>query len=194
MSAPSSPVKLTGRSALVALVGVVVLVAWLLAFFLPESHKLHSLDAERTSLQSNVVADQARLHHVKEEAQHVTEIKAMYERLEGYAPSTERLYTYIHTISAAAKSAGVKITSLNAGGITAVTGSPYSALPISAAVNGTYDQLLAFLKGLYALPRLTDVNSVSVSGGGPRSNQASRLSVSLQLAIFTSQKSTGSGT
>lgn len=193
MSALSSPLRMTGRSTLVALLGVAVLVAWLLAFFLPESHKLQAFDAERTLLQSSVVADQARLHHVKEEAEHVTAIRAMYERLEGYAPSTERLYTYIHTISAAAKSAGVEITSLNASGISEISGSPYSAVPISAAVKGTYDQLLAFLKGLYALPRLTDVNGVSVSGGGPGSNRASKLSVSLQLAIFTSQKPAGSG-
>ncbi|HVC14971.1 MAG TPA: type 4a pilus biogenesis protein PilO [Acidimicrobiales bacterium] len=187
MSASPSHVKITRRGALVALAAVAVLVAWVLAFYLPQTHKLHGLNGQRASLQSIVAADQARLQRVKKEAAHVSEITAIHDRLQGYAPSSERLYTYIHTISAAAKSAGVKITSLSANGLAPVPSTSYSAVPVTATIKGTYDELLTFLKRLYDLPRLTDVNDVYVSGGGRGSNRGTLLSVTLQLAIFTSQ-------
>lgn len=183
MSKGSRNVKITRRGVLVAVVAIAVVVAWSLAFYLPETHKLQGLDAQQTSLHSIVVADQARLQRVKTEAAHVTQIKAMHQRLEGYVPASPDLYTYIHTISAAAKSAGVTITSLSPGGSVPVTG--YSAIPITASVKGTYDQVVAFLKDLYALPRLTDINDVYISGGGPGTTRSTKLSVTLQLSIFT---------
>jgi Tfp pilus assembly protein PilO len=117
----------------------------------------------------------------------------MYDRLNGYVPATEKLYTYVQTISHSAKAAGVTITSLAPSTLVAITGTPYSAIPVTASVKGTYDQLLAFIKSLYDLPRLTDVNALSVSGGGPGTNRATVLSASFQLAIFTSQKPSSGG-
>lgn len=188
MSTASPRVKITRRGVIVVAVAVAVLLAWLLAFFLPESHKLDGLDAQKTSLQSTEAADEARLQQVKNEEQHVGQIDAMYQRLKGYAPTTEQVYTYIHTISAAAKSAGVTITALSPTGLVAVPDTNYSAVPITASVKGSYDHMLAFLKALYNLPRLTDVNDVSLTGGGPGTNRSTSLTISLQLAIFTTQK------
>jgi Tfp pilus assembly protein PilO len=193
VSAPSSRLKVTRRSVVVVLAAVAILVAWLLAYYLPESHKLDRLDRQQISLQSTEAADEARLAQVKKEAHHVGQIDAMYQHLEGYVPATEELYTYIHTIAAAAKTAGVTITSLNPSALEPVPDTSYSAVPISASIKGTFDNLLAFLKALYSLPRLTDVNSVSVSGGGPGTNRGVTLTVGLQLAIFTSQKPASSG-
>jgi Tfp pilus assembly protein PilO len=187
MSSSLSNVKITRRGAIITLVVLAVLAAWLVAFFLPESHKLQTLDAQRTSLQATVAADQARLQRLRNEAAHVNQIKAMYTRLEGYVPATDELYTYIHAISAAAKAAGVTITSLSPSGATP-SGTAYTALPISASVKGTYDHLLAFIKGLYGLPRLTDINDIYLTGGGTGTTRSTPLTMSMQLAIFTSQK------
>ena len=191
MSAASSRIRITRRSALVGLVVVVVVVAWLFAFYFPQTRKLAALGAQRTALRSTVAADEARLAQLQNEAQHVTEIRTMYDRLHGYAPRTEQLYTYIRTISGAAKSAGVTITSLQPSPIEAVSGTAYSAIPITAAIKGPYDRLLAFVKDLYDLPRLTDVNALAVTGGGPGTSRSTILTVSLQLAIFTSEKPAG---
>jgi len=191
VSAASSRIRITRRSALVGLVVVAVVVAWLFAFYLPQTRKLATLGTQRTALQSTVAADEARLRQLQNEAQHVTEISAMYERLHGYVPKTEQLYTYIHTISGAAKTAGVTITSLQPSQLAAVSGTAYSAIPITAAIKGSYDRLLAFVKDLYDLPRLTDLNALSVTGGGPGTNRSTILTVSLQLAIFTSEKPAG---
>jgi Tfp pilus assembly protein PilO len=181
-------ITITRRSVLVAVTVVAVCIAWALAFYLPQTHKLTALDAQRSSLDATLATDQARLQQLQSEAHHVTEIRAMVNRLNGYVPTTEKLYTYVHTISQSAKSAGVTITSLAPSNLVAITGTRYSAIPITASVKGTYDQLLAFLKGLYELPRLTDVNALSVTGGGPGTNRATVLSASFQLAVFTSQK------
>lgn len=191
MRASSRRVPITRRSALVGLVVVAVVVAWLFAFYLPQTRKLAALGTQRTALQSTVAADEARLQQLQNEAQHVTQIRAMYDRLDGYAPKTGKLYTYIRTISGAAKRAGVTITSLQPGALVAVSGTTYSAIPITAAVKGSYDHMLAFVKDLYGLPRLTDLNALSVTGGGPGTNRSTNLTVSLQLAIFTSEKPAG---
>lgn len=191
MSATRIRVKISGRSVLVALGAVAVLVAWILAFYLPQTHKLTALNTQRATLQSTVTTDEAHLERVKTEAQHVTQIRAMYNEFEGYVPSTESLYPYIHTISSAAKATGVTITSLSPGTLSTATGTAYSAIPITASVRGTYDHLLAFIKRLYDLPRLTDVNSFSISGGGPRTSRSTVLSATFELAIFTSQRPSG---
>ena len=191
MSAASRRVPVARRSILVGIAVVGVVVAWLFAFYLPQTRRLAALGTQRTTLQSTVAADEARLQQLQKEAQHVTQIRAMYQRLDGYAPRTERLYTYIRTISGAAKKAGVTITSLQPAALVAASGTAYSAIPVTAAVKGTYDHVLGFVKGLYELPRLTDVNALSVTGGGPGTNRGTILTVSLQLAIFTSQKPAG---
>jgi Tfp pilus assembly protein PilO len=179
--------RITPRALLVALGVVGVVVAWAIAFYVPQGHKLAALDAQKTSLQSTVTADEARLQQVQREDQHIAQIRLMHDELVGYVPPKESLYTYIRTISHAAKASGVTITSLSPSALVAVTGTSYSAVPISASVRGTYDHLLSFIKHLYDLSRLTDVNSLSISGGGPSTGRSTVLSASFQLAIFTSQ-------
>lgn len=191
MKTKRTRITLTPRSALLALGVVGIVVAWVMVFYLPQTQKLRALGAQQTSLQQTVTADEVRLAQLQKEAQHVTQIRAMYNQLSGYVPSTEDVYTYIHTISGAAKAAGVTITSLAPSALSPITGTSYMALPIDASVKGTYDHLLAFIKDLYNLPRLTDVNAISINGGGPGTNRGTDLSVELQLAIFTSQKATG---
>ncbi len=183
----STRIKITLRSALVALGVVVVVVAWFFAFYLPQTHKLAALGNQRTTLQSAVAADQARLQKAEREDHHIGQIQAMYDRLEGYVPATEDLYTYIRTINGAAKAAGVTITSLAPGGLSAATGTSYSGITVTASVKGTYQHLIAFLERLYDLPRLTDVNGFSITGGGPGTTKGTVRSASFQLAIFTSQ-------
>jgi Tfp pilus assembly protein PilO len=190
MTASWARITLTRRAVLVALCVVVLCVAWAFAFYFPQTRKLGTLDRQRTSLEATVAADQARLQELGKEARHVPQMRAMYDQLEGYAPSTEDLYTYVRTISGAAKAAGVKITSLEPGSLSAVTGTGYSAVPITVAVKGTYDHLLAFVEHLYDLPRLTDLNALTVTGGGPGTSRSTMLSASLQLAIFTTHSPT----
>jgi Tfp pilus assembly protein PilO len=181
-AAITRPVALLTAGALLA-----VLLVWLFVFFVPQSHKLSSLRQEETSLNVVIAQDNARVQSLKKEAHHVGEIRAMETTLEAYVPATEELYTYIHVLSAAAKTAGVSITSFNPGTLTAVSGTPFSAVPITATIKATYSHLVAFIRDVYALPRLTDINGLNFTGGGTGSGTAP-ISASFDLAIFTSQK------
>lgn len=194
---------MTQRSALVALlkrpvlvvsvlVAVVVVVVWAFAFFFPQGSKLSSLQAQERSLQTQVDAGNARVAVLRKESQHTKQIEAMLQTLQGYVTATEQIYTYIDVVSGAAAAAGVTISAITPSHLTAITGSSYSALPISLAAKGTYDDILAFIKNIYKLPRLTDIDSLSISGGGLGSTRTSPLSVELSLLIFTTQKPTGS--
>lgn len=190
MKAPSSPTVTILRrpKVLLAVAGVLVVVlVWVLAFFLPQGHKLSSLQADEQNLQAEVNAGNARVARLRVESQHSSQIQAMVKKLESYAPATSDI-SYISVLSNAAKATGVTVTSLGPGTPVAVSGSPFDSIPISATVNGTYDNLLGFIKAVYQLPRLTDIDSVQVSGGGPKSNRAATLTANFQLEIFTSTK------
>lgn len=167
---------------------LVVVLAWLFAFFEPQTHKLGSLESQKTSLQQAVLADQARLQKVRNESLHVGQIQAEDTKLKGYVPASEDLYTYIQTISSAGNKAGITINSLQPSTVVPATGTTYMAIPIVANIKGTYDQLIAFLSAIYKLPRLTDINGLTISGGGPGTNRSTPLSATLNLVIFTSQK------
>lgn len=183
---PNLKKALMHPAALLTAAGILaVALVWLFVFFMPQSKKLTSLQTERTSLNATIARDNARVQQLRSESKHLGQINTMYASLRGYVPQTEDLYTYIHTISGAAKAAGVSITSLTPGTLTPLSGTSYSAIPISANVKGGYAQLVSFLHGVYALPRLTDINGLTLNTGGTSS---STLSATLQLAIFTSQK------
>lgn len=171
---------------------LVVLLVWLFVFFVPQSHKLSSLQSEKASLQETVIHDNAKLLRVRRESHHVGQIQAIDSQLQGYVPATEDLYTFIQRLSTAGKSAGVTISSIQPSTLVPVTGTSYSAIPVISQVKGTYNQLVAFIHAIYGLPRLTDINSLTITGGGPGTNRATQLSADFDLVIFTSQKASTS--
>lgn len=189
MTIPPAVVTALKRPVVMIGIGVALLVVivWLMLFFLPQGHKVSTLQNEKASLQEEVNLDEARVARLRTESEHVGQIQSMYSTLSGYVPATEDLYTYIQTLSGAANTAGVSITSLVPLPLQSVSGT-FSAVPITATVKGTYDHVLAFIKAIYALPRLTDINDIDITGGGIGSNRTTPLSVDLDLAIFTRQK------
>jgi Tfp pilus assembly protein PilO len=178
------------KTMLAVAAALVVVLAWLLAFFVPQGHKLSSLQAQEQSLQSQVDAGNARVNQLRVESQHSAQIAAMVKKLEGYAPATSDI-SYIALLSNTAKATGMTVTSIGPGVAAPVQGSSYQSIPVSASVQGTYDSLLSFIHAVYALPRLTDIDSVNIIGGGPKTDRGAMLTASLQLQIFTSQKPVG---
>lgn len=177
---------------LTALGLIVLILVWLFVFFVPQSKKLSSLQQERVSLNALIARDNARVQQLRTESNHINEIKSMYTSLQGYVPATQELYTYIQVFSSAAKTAGIGVTSLSPGPPAAVKGTPFNAIPIIATVKGQYSDLVSLIQGIYQLPRLTDINGLSITGGGPGSGTVP-ITATLNLAIFTSQKTaTGS--
>lgn len=169
---------------------LVVVLAWLMAFFIPQGHKLSALQAQEQSLQLQVNAGNAKVAELRVESQHAAQIAAMVKKLQGYAPGTSDI-SYIALLSNAAKATGVTVSAIGPGVAGPVTGSPYQSIPVSATIKGTYDKLLSFIKAVYGLPRLTDIDSIGITGGGPKTDRGSILTASFQLQIFTSQKPAG---
>ena len=188
-AAPSPTIALLRRpKVLLVVAGVLIVVlVWVLAFFVPQGHKLSSLQSEVQTLQAQVDAGNARVAQLRVESQHSAQIQAMVQKLEGYAPATSDI-SYISVLSNAAKASGVAVTSLSPGAASPVKGSPFDSIPMAATVTGPYDNLLGFIRAVYQLPRLTDIDSVEITGGGPKSSRAAVLTATFQLEIFTSTK------
>jgi Tfp pilus assembly protein PilO len=193
MSSPSPTMTVLRRPrVLMVCAGVLLAVLiWAIAFFVPQGAKLSSLQAQEQSLQQQVDAGNARVARLRAESQHSAQIAAMVQKLQAYAPATSDI-SYIAMLSNAAKATGMTVASIGPGTATPLAGSSFDTVPVSAQVKGTYDQLLSFLRAVYALPRLTDINSVQIVGGGPKTNRAAVLTATLQLEIFTSKSGSGS--
>ncbi|MGH9089528.1 MAG: type 4a pilus biogenesis protein PilO [Acidimicrobiales bacterium] len=171
-------------------VALVVVLAWLMAFFVPQGRKLSSLQLQEQSLQQQVNGGNAKVVRLRDESHHSAQIAAMVKKLEGYVPATSDI-SYIALFSNTAKANGVSVTSIGPGSATPVTGSSFQSIPVAATVTGPYDNLLSFVRAIYVMPRLTDIDSVQLSGGGPKTNRGTVLTATFQLQIFTSQKAAG---
>lgn len=190
-SSPTVAVIRRPRMMLAIAASLIVVLAWLLAFFVPQGHRLSTLQAQEQRLQQQVNAGNAKVARLRDESQHSAQIAAMVKRLEGYAPATSDI-SYIALLSNAAKASGVTVTSIGPGTAVPITGSNYQSIPFAASVSGPYDSLLSFIHAVYTLPRLTDIDSVDITGGGPKTNRGASLKATFQMQIFTSQKA-GSG-
>jgi len=182
---------LKNRTALLAIAGILlIIIIWLLVFFIPQGNKLSKLDAKATTLQAQVQAGQAKVTLLKKEALNTPALEAISQQLTSYVPPDPGIYPYITTISNTANSAKVNIVSLAPGTPMAVPGTNFLSIGFTVAVSGTYDQFLSFIQGIYALPRLTQINTVSITGGGPQTSRSTTLNMTATLTIFTTAKPT----
>jgi len=165
-----------------ALVGLFVILIWLVAVFNPEGHKLANVNSQVEQAQSAQSALQLRLaklrHYSKESAQFI----ALGQRLSAAVPATTDVYDYITAISNAAQASGVKVSSLDPSGPQAAGN--VTVIPVTVSASGNYGQTLAFIKALDALPRLTVITQISITGGGAGTNRSAVLTDQFGLYIF----------
>ena len=160
---------LRNRRVLIGLaVALVVVILWLVAFFLPQGSKLAKLNAQESALQVKVAAGNAHVAVLKREAQSTPKLEAMSKQLSGYVPATPDIFNYITTLQNTATAAGVTVTTLSPNQPTPAAGQAFATIAVAMNVTGTYDEILAFIKGLYGLPRLTSINTITITGGGQR--------------------------
>lgn len=174
-------------------VGVIVVVVWLLALFLPEGSKVSSLQVKEASLQQEISQGNAKVARLKHTFQQASQLDAMDAALQAAVPSTPDIFkttaNYTSSLSAAAAADQMVVTSVNPQGATAGTsGSAFTSIPVSLDVSGTYDHLLSLIGSIYTLPRLTDISSVKITGGGPGTNRTTSLKATLGLVAFTTAK------
>lgn len=182
MNAEVLAVLRTRKVLISAAVGLVVLLIWLVAVFVPEGHKLAAVNANVQTAQSQQVTLQNRLTRLKAYSKQSAEFEALSQRLTAAVPATTDVYDYITAISDAASGTGMKITNVDPN--PAVSSGGLAIVPVTVSAAGNYDQTLAFIKALYALPRLTVITGVSITGGGTGTSRSTGLTDQFNLAIF----------
>ena len=171
------------RKVLIGLVvGLFVLLIWLVAVFTPEGHKLAAVNTQTQAAQVQQTTLQDRLARLKTYSKESGEFEALSQRLTAAVPATSDVYDYITAISNAAAATGVDVSDVSPS--TPVTGGNVAVIPVTVAVTGSYDQTLAFIKALYALPRLTIITQVSLSGGGTGTSRSTGLTDQFSLDIL----------
>jgi type IV pilus assembly protein PilO len=163
-------------------IGLVVLLIWLVAVYSPEGHKLAAVNAKAQAAQTQNSALQVRLARLKVYSKQSAEFEALSQSLTEAVPATIDVYDYITAISNAASGTGVKVSAVNPSN--AISAGTVAAIPVTVSAAGNYDQTLAFIKALYALPRLTVITSISITGGGANSNRSTSLTDQFNLVIF----------
>lgn len=173
-------------------VALAVILIWLVAFFLPESSKATKLQAQDQSLQAQVARANARLAALRLTSKATPQLLALQHQYASYVPDQPDVLNgpspYVDLLDNTATQTGIKLTSINPGAVTTVPGLAFSGIPISISATGTYDSMLSFVKALYQTSRLTSIQSISVSGGGPTTNRGSPLTASLSLEVYTTAK------
>ncbi len=168
---------------IVITVTLAVLLLWVVAFFEPQSHKLGGIRSKVQQAQLEQAQLQAQLARLRAYSHNASALQALQQRLNAALPPTSDIYDYVTAISNAASATGVKVQSLSPGAGSSSGG--VTIIPVTVTTTGTYDQMLSFIKALYALPRLTIISSIGITGGGTGTNRATALDENFSLEILT---------
>lgn len=152
---------------------VVVLLALVLAFVLPEGHKLSALDAQRQTLtmQEQALQDEiVALQHDK--AEQAANCATLGRALEEVPPALDERQFVLDVGALAQHSGAPSIPSLTWGAST--SGAGVDSVAVTLTLAGTYGQVMSFVKGLdgASFPRLFTVSTFTVgsAGGGSGSS------------------------
>ena len=172
---------------------VVIVLIWAFAYFLPQGTKISQLKAQETTLQKKVQTGNATVARLKHTFQHSAQLQTMENKLYSSVPSNADAYDYVQSLSTAATSSGVHLTTISIapspGGAATGSGPGVHETPVNMSVKGTYDQVLSLISKIYLLPRLTDIEQLNINGGGSKSTRSTELNASFQLIAFSSSSS-----
>jgi len=183
MAATDRLAGIKNRTMLIIVGGsVLVLLIWYVAYFAPSGKQLGAIGTQTQTAQTEQAQLNSELARLRSYSKETGTLALLSQRLGAALPPTTDIYDYITALSNAGTAANVKISSIDPG--TAQVDGPVSVIPVSIAVSGTYDQTLAFMRALYALPRLTVISSVDISGGGSATTRSTSLQSTYSLEIF----------
>jgi len=180
------------RVLIAAAVALLVILIWMVALFLPEGRKVGTINVKVQAAQNEQVQLQDRLARLKSYSRESAKFEALQAKLTASVPSTTDIYDYITAISQIATATGIKVSNVDPQ--PAQASGNVSVIPVAISASGTYDQTLAFIKALYALPRLTLISNVSISGGGNNTNRGTVLNDQFSLEILAQPAAAHAGT
>jgi len=155
------------RPLVVGVVAVVVIVVALLAWVLPERHREAQLSATRQELSSQEQALQAELLALEHDQHQQVANCRSYSRFVAEIPPALDESQFVLDVGALASASGApSIPRLTWGA--ASTQGGLQAVQVTLTLEGTFGQVMAFVKGLdgSAFPRLFTISSFSVSLAG----------------------------
>lgn len=167
-------------------VGFVVILLWLFLFYFPYATKISNYDKESQTLLTEQLALNQQVITLQHTATESPELLAKLAEFSTLIPNNANPYPYITTIDNAAVAAGVSILGVTvpSAGVAVAGTQNITAIPIPLQTKGTYDATLAFIKSIYALPRLTSIDNITITGGNDGGRQAV-LTVNYALTIYT---------
>jgi Tfp pilus assembly protein PilO len=197
-----SQAKRNERIAMVALGAlIVVVIAWYMAFWRPETSHLKAARTSEAQAASQVASDQAQIASLKADAPKVAQEKAVLEKLVQAVPDGPSLDQMLSTINSAAVGAGVTLTDVGTPEPSGWGGSYSSSAPavssgagsitLTLGVTGPQARVLRFVSALDSEPRLYVVSSFTL--GNP-SGTSGAMTTSLTVYGFFESASSGNPT
>jgi type IV pilus assembly protein PilO len=179
------------RAVLVSVAGIVVIaLAWWFAWMGPEGHKLVAVRQQQTSDQQLQLQLDLQLIALKAEAKQVHAAAPFLRTFEAAIPSSPDAPDLVVSVYNLATKDGVNLQSITDDSVNS-SGLGYATVPVSLAVAGPHDAVLAFVNGLYGLSRLVTIQSVSLGGNGNlNASNSAAYTASISATAYTTQVTT----
>ncbi len=175
---------------LVSLAVVLVLAgAWWFAWMSPQGAKLSSVNQQETTKQAQLYSLQTELATSRYDVSLLQKYGSYLQRFTAAVPPTpEAQVLTTQLFQLAAHTVGSRhLTALSDDTTAPPTATqPLGEVPLTIDIAGPYDQCVSFLRGLYKLPRLITISSITPSPqSGPTSAGANLLDVNGQPYTMT---------
>ena len=169
-----------------AAVAVVLVMAWYIALFRPQSSHLRTARSDYSAAQQQITQLQQQKVSLDAILREKPKDEATLAQLKTAVPTTPDLKTVLLQLHQLAVGSGVQLTVFNPSNPYASTGpsgagSSAKAVTLSMTASGPYPAMTAFFTGLAHLPRDITVDTVSLGAGG---GTPSGLSASLSARMF----------
>ena len=141
---------------------IVLLLVWWFAWMSPEGNKLSTVNAQESSLQTQISSLNSQIAVLKAQSALVPGELPYLAKFTGAIPNLPESGVLTEQLFGLMNSTKTFISSLNDSTVSP-TGTGYSTIPVQIALTGSHDQVINFLKGLYTLPRLVTIQSVTLA-------------------------------
>ena len=163
---------------------VVLLIAWWFAWMQPEANKLSAIHAQELRATEQVASLRSELALLRSE-QKVVRAASPFLSLFGAAipPVTDQPALVVQLYHLAVRT-GVRLESVTDDTVT--PGTTYSTIPVAISISGGHNAVESFIKGMYSLPRLLTIQSLSLSGtGNLNSSGSTPYTASISATAYT---------
>jgi Tfp pilus assembly protein PilO len=181
----------TRKTGLLGLVGVLVLMlVWFELFYRPETSHITSLQNKDSAAHTSLVALDDRYAALVSSEKQLPAERRQLRALEAAVPNDPQLDSLVTSMYAAAKRAGMQISSVSSpqpdsfGSTEAVATSGVSQLTLGLNVSGTPSQLVKLVNILNAEPRLFVLDNLDLTYGQVGSSGAPVQSTTLSVRTF----------